>query len=128
MMTTDQKVELAKAIATELRARWEDTVKAEAGRRQRPPKGEELKFKRNEWIRWALYFRRHLDLLKALQLAEYLSRSAAVRTDPQRTARCIAQVMRARLNQLQGIPLGELAEVFGYVGRWLEWLNQECRL
>jgi hypothetical protein len=125
-MTTDQKVELAKVIATEIMAKWREAEPGRIPRYQESSHARRRKFSSNEWMRWVSYFNKE-DLPKALELANYLARSPAIRPDPQRAARCIVQVLRARLNQLQCIPTGELAEVFGYVGRWLEWLKQETQ-
>jgi hypothetical protein len=102
-MTTDEKVELARQLASALQVR------------------------RTEWTRWATYFRQCQDLSKALQLAEHLAKSPAVRRDPQEAARCIAKVVGEPTRELQRIPIDDLTEVFGYVGRWLEWLNWQSQ-
>lgn len=102
-MTTDEKVELARQLAGALQVR------------------------RTEWTRWATYFRQSQDLSKALRLAEHLAKSPAVRRDPQKAARRIAKVIGEHMSALQRIPTDDLAEIFGYVGRWLEWLNWQSQ-
>ncbi len=98
-MTTDEKVELACKLA------------------------EELRIKRSEWQRWANYFIQKRDLARALKLAEHLSNSPALRADPKTAAKAIYQVINKRLPELQLLSESDLAEVFGYVSRHLEWLN-----
>jgi len=98
-MTTDEKVELARRLA------------------------EALRVKRSEWQRWANYFGQLRNLDQALRLAEYLSRSPTVRREPKEAARIIHQVIQQRSAELRRLSLDDLAEVFGYVSRELEWLN-----
>ena len=98
-MTTDEKVELARQLA------------------------EALRIRRSEWQRWANYFGQVRNLDRALRLAEYLSRSPAVRRDPKEAARTIHQVIQQHSAKLRGLSPDDLAEVFGYVSRELEWLN-----
>ena len=98
-MTVDEKVELARRLA------------------------EALRIKRSEWQRWANYFGQVRNLDRALRLAEYLSRSPAVRRDPKEAARTIHQVIQQHSAKLRGLSPDDLAEVFGYVSRELEWLN-----
>jgi len=98
-MTTDEKVELARRLA------------------------EALRVKRSEWQRWANYFGQVRNLDQALRLAEYLSRSPTVRREPKEAARIIHQVIQQRSAELRRLSLDDLAEVFGYVSRELEWLN-----
>lgn len=95
-MTTDEKVEFAKQLARNLR------------------------IKRSEWSRWANYFRQHGDLSKALKLAQHIERSQTVRRDPKEAAQRIAKVIQQHANRLQRLSANDIAEVFGYVGRWLE--------
>jgi hypothetical protein len=98
-MTTDEKVELARWLA------------------------EALRVKRSEWQRWANYFGQVRNLDQALRLAEYLSRSPTVRREPKEAARIIHQVIQQRSAELRRLSPDDLAEVFGYVSRELEWLN-----
>jgi len=98
-MTTDEKVALARTLA------------------------EALQIKRSEWQRWANYFVQVRDLQRALQFARHLSNSHAMRPDPKRAAARIYQTIQRHYTRLQGISLDDLNEVFGYVGRELEWLS-----
>jgi len=98
-MTTDEKVKLARQLA------------------------EALLIKRSEWQRWVNYFVHKRNLDKALKLAEYLSRSPAVRSEPKKAA----QIIREQVMALKRLSLDDLAEVFGYVSRELEWLNYTRR-
>jgi hypothetical protein len=98
-MTTDEKVELARRLAAALRV------------------------KRSEWQRWANYFGQVRNLDQALRLAEYLSRSPTVRREPKEAGRIIHQVVQKRREELGRLSADDLAEIFGYVSRELEWLN-----
>ncbi|MES4787454.1 MAG: hypothetical protein C4294_18455 [Nitrospiraceae bacterium] len=75
--------------------------------------------KRNEWERWASYMQSSRNLSRALQLAQYMGRSPAVRQEPQRAAQHISQVIAEYRQKLQALPLEDVIEIFGYVGRWL---------
>jgi len=103
LMTTDEKVELARQLA------------------------DQLRIKRGEWQRWATYFRRTGDLGKALQLAEHQGSSPAVRHDPQTAAQKIAEVIGQHRAYLEQLSPGDLQEVFSYVGRWLEYLSRKVQ-
>jgi len=98
-MTTDEKVELARRLA------------------------EGLRIKRSEWQRWANYFAQVRNLNRALQFAEYLSRSSSLRGGPKEAAQVICQVISKHSTELGKLSAEDLAEVFGYVSRELEWLN-----
>ncbi|MCS7263687.1 MAG: hypothetical protein NZ805_02505 [Armatimonadetes bacterium] len=99
-MTTDEKVELARQLA------------------------ERLRIKRSEWRRWVNYFSQCGDLEKALKLAEYLARSPAVRSEPQKANKQIRSVLSERIGNLRNLPFNALVEIFGYVGWWLVWLQE----
>ena len=98
-MTVDEKVELARRLA------------------------EALRIRRSEWQRWANYFGQVRNLDRALRLAEYLSRSPAIRRDPKEAARTIQRIIQQHSAELRRLSADDLAEVFGYVSRELEWLN-----
>ena len=98
-MTVDEKVELARRLA------------------------EALRIKRSEWQRWANYFGQVRNLDRALRLAEYLSRSPAIRRDPKEAARTIQRIIQQHSAELRRLSADDLEEVFGYVSRELEWLN-----
>ena len=122
-MTTDEKVELASQLATELKSWWEESKKEESRRWGRRLRRDDLKFPKNEWQRWASYFRGVQDLTRALRLAEHQGRSPALRAHPKAAAQAIHKVLSRRRAELQMIPTEDLDEIFGYVSRWLEWLN-----
>jgi hypothetical protein len=122
-MTTDEKVEFANQLARKLKSQWEDFKRKDAERRRKPLRGDDLKFPRNEWQRWANYFARVQSFNKALQLAEYQSRSPALRSDPKQAAQVIHYILGLRQTELQRFSATDLMEIFGYVSRWLEWLN-----
>lgn len=98
-MTTDEKVELAERIAKALQG-----------------------VKHNEWERWARYAHRK-GLGQALQLAKYMGGSQSLRYNPKRAAGTIYSVINNYQKLLNSLPGGEVAEVLGYVGRWLVALN-----
>jgi hypothetical protein len=122
-MTTDDKVACAIQLAKELKSRWEEAKREESRRRNKPLKENDLQFPKNEWRRWANYFGQVRNLDRALRLAEYLSRSPTVRREPKEAARIIHQVIQQRSAELRRLSPDDLAEIFGYVSRELEWLN-----
>jgi hypothetical protein len=122
-MTTDEKVELAKQLARDLKSRWESFKREDAKRRHKPLRKDDLEFPRNEWQRWVNYFARVQSLNRALQLAEYQSRSPALRSDPKQAAQVIRYILGSHQTELQQLSVTDLMEIFGYVSRWLEWLN-----
>ncbi len=122
-MTTDEKVEFANQLARKLKSQWEDFKRKDAERRRKPLREDDLKFPRNEWQRWANYFARVQSLNTALQLAEYQGRSPALRSDPKQAAQVIHYILGSRRTELQRLSATDLMEIFGYVSRWLEWLN-----
>jgi len=100
-MTVDEKVELARRLAVSVGV------------------------KRNEWMRWAQYFKQRGNLDDALRLAEYMAGSLALRGDPKSAARKICDGVRNHLQELRPLSTAELNEVFGYVGRWLAWTKKK---
>lgn len=122
-MATDEKIEFAKQLARGLKSRWESFKREEAKRQHKPPREDNLKFPRNEWQRWANYFARVQNLNAALQLAEYQGRSPALRSDPKQAAQVIRYILSSHQTKLQQLSATALMEIFGYVSRWLEWLN-----
>jgi hypothetical protein len=122
-MTVDEKVEFARQLARDLKSRWESFKREDAERRHKPLRKDDLEFPRNEWQRWVNYFARVQSLNRALQLAEYQSRSPALRSDPKQAAQVIRYILGSRQTELQQLSVTDLMEIFGYVSRWLEWLN-----
>jgi len=122
-MTTDERVEFARQLAHDLKSRWESFKREDAKRRHKPLREDDLKFPRNEWQRWANYFARVQSFTTALQLAEYQGRSPTMRPDPKQAAQVIYYILGSRRTELQRLSATDLIEIFGYVSRWLEWLN-----
>lgn len=121
-MTTDEKVVLARELAHELKSRWVEIQKKKAEHQRKHSR--EKKFPRNEWQRWVNYFSRVRDFNKALKLVEYQGRSYSLRDDPRKASQVIYSVLHLHRNDLQRISVEDLLEIFGYVHRWLAWMNE----
>jgi hypothetical protein len=96
-MTDDEKVQLAEQIAAQLKD-----------------------VSRNEWQKWSNYLASKGNLAQALQLAKRQSESVWMRPEPQKAAKTISSVIGGSFwQQLEKLPVSELVEIFGYVGRCL---------
>ena len=94
-MTTDRKVEIARQIADQL-----------------------IGITPSEWGKWCSYAQRN-GLKKALMFARTLKNSPSLRPGPRQSYKTITDVMRAFQEQLEPLSPQDLAEVLGYVRRWL---------
>ena len=122
-MTVDEKVKLAENLAKALQSLWEQHIRST----KKSIRPDDIAFKRGEWQRWAVYFRQTGDLERAIQLAEYMACSPTMRSDPQMAAKNIVKVLRGNQPRLGKLSPRDLQEVFGYVGRWLEWFGWEAK-
>ena len=122
-MTTDEKVELALSIAHTLQNLWEQKIL----KTKRHPSPKDLAIGRGEWQRWAIYYQKKLDLHQAIRLAKHMGNSPAVRSNPQRAAQTIFETMQRFQQKLERLYPSDLAEIFGYVGRFLEYLSWQIQ-
>jgi len=95
LMTTDEKVELAQRI-----------------------EGQLTGIIPSEWNKWCAYARR-FGIKKAIQFAQIMQNSPSLRPGPKQSYRTISQVMGRFRKDLEKLSQDELAEVFGYVRRFL---------
>lgn len=94
-MTTDEKVELAQKIAEQLTG-----------------------ITPSEWTKWCAYAQR-FGIKKAIQFAKVMQNSFSLRPGPKQSYRAIVRVMGRFRGDLESLDKNELAEVLGYVRRWL---------
>ncbi|MCD5401277.1 hypothetical protein LR013_01605 [candidate division NPL-UPA2 bacterium] len=94
-MDRDERIALAQRLASEL-------------------KGVD----RNEWLKFVLYLREKESLHQALTLAAYLTRIPLLRREPREDWKTIHSTISEKKMNLEGLPLQELLEIFGYIG-WL---------
>jgi len=94
-MTTDEKVKLAQKI-----------------------EGQLIGITVSEWSKWCTYVQQ-FGINKALQFAKVMQNSPSLRPGPKQSYRTIAQVIEKFRRELESLPRDELAEVLGYVRRWI---------
>jgi|DewCreStandDraft_2_1066082.scaffolds.fasta_scaffold72928_2 hypothetical protein len=77
---------------------------------------------RNEWMRWVQLVRRY-GLMPALRYAERLAVDPTLRPAVQRANRLIAQAVRERLREIEGLEERELLSVLGFVAWHLQFMS-----
>lgn len=102
-MTTDEKVDLAQKIAEQL-----------------------VGITPSEWSKWCSYAQRE-GIKKALDFARSMQNSLSLRREPRQSYRAIAEVMTKFRRQIESLPSQELAELLGYVRRWIFYRRATSR-
>ena len=94
-LSTDEKIELAKKI-----------------------EGKLVGITLSEWNKWQSYVKVY-GLKKGLEFAKVLKDSPSLRPGQKQSYRTILEVMRRYQKELNQLSKEELAEVLGYISRWI---------
>lgn len=100
-MNTDDRVQLAEKLASELAA-----------------------VSSNEWKKWSEYVSLKTNLEAATRLASGLYKTGMLRPEPRESYRTIFTVVTRHLADFKSMPLAELLEIFGYTFRVLKYREE----